>query len=423
MELRAGYKKTEVGFIPEEWEVKSLGEEATFRTGPFGSALHKSDYTSDGVPVINPMHILDGRLVPTSTMSITEKAAQQLGDFRLKANEIIIGRRGDMGRCAVVKEDQSGWLCGTGSMIVRCSRSTDPEFLQRILSSSTVVAAIEETSVGSTMINLNQSTLSGLRLQFPPTPEQRAISAALSDVDALIVSLDRLILKKLDMKQAAMRELLTGKRRLAGFSGEWKVKILGAFGKCIRGVSYKGDADLSPHDTLNTIRLLRSNNVQSSTVVKSNLQFVASVRVSEHQVMRDGDILVCMANGSKELVGKAGKFVANDSYEYTFGAFMGCFRTDTGAANATFIFYLFQTGQYRNYIANLLAGSSINNMKPSDIESMAFKVPSSEEQAAIATILSDMDADITTMEQKLNKTRMMKQGMMQELLTGKIRLA
>jgi type I restriction enzyme S subunit len=117
--MKTGYKQTEVGVIPEDWEVKPLGECASFRTGPFGSALHKSDYTDDGIPIVNPMHIIDGRIEPTRTMTITEQAAKALADFRLKAGEIVIGRRGDMGRCAVVMNEQAGWLCGTGSMIIR----------------------------------------------------------------------------------------------------------------------------------------------------------------------------------------------------------------------------------------------------------------------------------------------------------------
>ncbi len=131
MEVKAGYKQTEVGVIPEEWDTRRLGECAIFRTGPFGSALHKSDYMKDGVPVINPMHIVDGKINPTRSMTITEKAATDLPDFRLKTGDIVIGRRGDMGRCAVIAAQQTGWLCGTGSMIVRCGKSADAHFLQR----------------------------------------------------------------------------------------------------------------------------------------------------------------------------------------------------------------------------------------------------------------------------------------------------
>ena len=108
-EIRTGYKQTEVGLLPVDWEVRKLGELASFRTGPFGSALHKSDYTNDGIPVVNPMHILDGRIVPTTSMTITEEAAKSLDVFRLKPGEIVIGRRGDMGRCAVVSEREIGW--------------------------------------------------------------------------------------------------------------------------------------------------------------------------------------------------------------------------------------------------------------------------------------------------------------------------
>ncbi len=234
-EVRPGYKWTEVGVIPEDWEVKPLGECAKFRTGPFGSALHSSDYTEDGVPVINPMHIINGNIEPTRTMTITEKAAKNLSDFRFKAGEIIIGRRGDMGRCSVIKTYQTGWLCGTGSMIIRCEKSADARFLQRLLSCPRAIAAIEGTSVGTTMINLNQGTLAGLRIQLPLLPEQRAIAKALSDVDALLGALDRLIAKKRDLKQAAMQQLLTGQTRLPGFHGEWQVKAIHEIAQVGRG--------------------------------------------------------------------------------------------------------------------------------------------------------------------------------------------
>lgn len=226
MEVMPGYKQTDLGIIPHDWEVKSLGDCASFRTGPFGSALHKSDYIEDGVPVVNPMHINDGRIEPTRAMSITDGAAKALSDFRLKAGEVVIGRRGDMGRCAVVKPEHEGWLCGTGSMIIR-GRGMDERFLQRVLSSPRAIASIEEASVGSTMVNLNQGTLARLKVQFPPAPEQRAIAGALSDADALLAGLDRLIAKKRDLKQAAMQRLLTGQTRLPGFQGEWAIKSLG----------------------------------------------------------------------------------------------------------------------------------------------------------------------------------------------------
>ena len=261
-QLPEGYKLTGVGLVPEDWEVVRLGEHARFRTGPFGSTLHKSDYTLDGVPVINPMHIVDGQLNPTRTMTITESAANNLSDFRLKAGDIVIGRRGDMGRCAVVQPEHSGWLCGTGSMIVRCDNNTDAGFLQRVLSSPNAIAEIEEASVGTTMVNLNQSTLSELLVQFPPLPEQRSIATALSDMDELLGGLDRLIAKKRDLKQSTMQQLLTGKMRLPGFCEgkgykqteigmipeDWRLTSFDKFGDVIdgdRGMNYPSGKDFN----------------------------------------------------------------------------------------------------------------------------------------------------------------------------------
>ncbi len=110
--LKPGDKQTEVAQIPEDWTVARLGAMASFKTGPFGSALHQSDYVHGGVPVINPMQIIDGRIRATPSMATSEQAARKLSDFRLSAGDVVIGRRGDMGRCALVREYQHGWLCG-----------------------------------------------------------------------------------------------------------------------------------------------------------------------------------------------------------------------------------------------------------------------------------------------------------------------
>ena len=307
-EVPPGYKRTEVGVIPEDWSVIELGELARFTTGPFGTALHKADYINGGIPLINPMHIVDSQLSPDSETSVSEDAARRLSPYRMRASDIVIGRRGDMGRCAVVGEDQVGWLCGTGSLIIRCSDRTNAIFVQRILTTDRVIAAIEDSSVGSTMTNLNQGLLSPLKIQLPSMPERHAIATALSDADALIESLDRLIAKKLAIKQAAMQQLLTGQTRLPGFTGEWETKRLGELATCFRGVSYNPDSDLFGYESAVSIRLLRSDSVQSGALRTNSSYFVSQDRVSEKQILRPGDIVICMANGSRALVGKAARF-------------------------------------------------------------------------------------------------------------------
>ena len=302
------------------------------------------------------------------------------------------------------------------------SARADARYLIQLSNTSWYRNLANSIMVGSTQVHITNTAFKRAVLPVPAITEQRTISTALSDVDALLSKLDALIAKKRDLKQAAMQQLLTGQTRLPGFSGEWEVKRLGDIGDCLRGVTYKGDSDIWPHDTAQTKRLLRSNNVQNAVVVFEDMQFVNSERVSSHQLLRPNDILICMANGSKALVGKAGLFSLRDGYDYTFGAFMGCFRSNNATSNSSFVFYLFQTGRYRDYINNLLAGSSINNLSPGSIESLVFKVPTLAEQTAIATVLSDMDAELSALEARRDKTRSLKQGMMQELLTGRIRL-
>jgi type I restriction enzyme S subunit len=177
-----------------------------------------------------------------------------------------------------------------------------------------------------------------------------------------------------------------------------------------------------PHDTANTIRLLRSNNVQDSFVKTAELKHVNSKRVATHQILTRDDIVICMANGSKALVGKTGRFQVSDGYEYTFGAFMGCFRTIPAKADPGFAFYLLQTDRYQRLIGDLLAGSSINSLKPSSLESLEFLFPERSEQQAIAAVLSDIDAELTYLTHRRDSIQEIKQGMMQQLLTGKIRL-
>jgi type I restriction enzyme S subunit len=284
---------------------------------------------------------------------------------------------------------------------------------------------VEGVQYGTAQKQFNISDAVNFKYPVPTLAEQETIAGALSDADAWIESLEQLIAKKRQIKQGAMQELLTGKTRLPGFSGEWETKSLGDLGRCQRGVCYNPNTDLYPFDTPSSVRLLRSNNVQDAAVVLDDVQFVDSSRVSPDQYLTAGDVLICMANGSRSLVGKAGRFQSEQELEalHTYGAFMGSFRPSTESSDPTFVFYLFQTDAYRRHVMLLLAGSSINNLTPASLESHTVQVPAIKaEQTAIATVLSDMDAEIASLEAKLTKARQIKQGMMQELLTGRIRL-
>ena len=406
MELKAGYKQTEVGVIPKDWELARLGTVANFRTGPFGSALHKSDYVYGGIPVINPMQIIDGKIVNTPRMAISETAAQKLSEFRLFEHDIVIGRRGEMGRCAVVQLNQSGWLCGTGSMIVRPDARLESRFAQRILSSPSVIAAIEATSVGTTMINLNQGTLSNLQIPIPPTyAEQQAIAETLSDADALIDSVEQLLTKKRQIKQGAMQELLTGQRRLPGFSGAWDVRSLGSI------------CDISMGRTPSRLNaafwgagyVWLSISDLKSKVVSTSKEEVTPLAAAAMRSIRKGTLLM--------------------SFKLSIGrlCFAGCDLFTNEAicsfnnprANTDFLYYMLGRTDFSLYGKQAVKGFTLNK---ESLNSVEVPYPSLEEQTAIASILSAMDDEISTLEIRLQKARQLKQGMTQELLAGRIRL-
>lgn len=425
-QIPAGYKQTDVGVIPEDWEVMPMAQmNFDISDGNYSSKYPKSsDFKSMGIPFIRANNIKRMTVIDDDMRFITKSQHAQLKKGHLKKNDVLITTRGEIGQIAFVPDEYVD--ANINAQIVRINTANSgisSQFFGYYLTQDSIQNSFENSQSGSALKQLPVGKLVRLLVVIPSKKEQEKISEALLSIDSLISKLDQLIQKKKSIKQGAMQELLTGKTRLPGFSGEWEEKSLGDFGKCLRGVSYKPEFDLYPHDTDTTFRLLRSNNVQEGRIVFENMQFVSGSRVSQTQFLRSNDILICMANGSRALVGKSALFSKEDSFQYTFGAFMGCFRIDSQLVNKSYLRYLFETEKYRLHIDLLLSGSSINNLRPSDIESFLHEIPTDiKEQKAISNVLFDLDAELDLLEKQKLKYQDLKQGMMQQLLTGKIRL-
>lgn len=160
-----------------------------FITGPFGSSLHKSDYVENGIPLINPMNIVDGEIISIDKMQISNETVERLASFKVIPNDIVIARRGDMGRCAVVHYTQTGWLCGTGSFVLRLSTFLWPEYFAACIRSPYAVTYLSGNSIGNTMLNLNQAILKNLLLPVPPFKEQKRIIDGINNADAYLKQL------------------------------------------------------------------------------------------------------------------------------------------------------------------------------------------------------------------------------------------
>jgi type I restriction enzyme S subunit len=274
------------------------------------------------------------------------------------------------------------------------------------------------------MTTIDQGVLGKCPVLVPPLSEQRAIAAFLSDVDTLLAKLDQLITKKRDLKQAAMQHLLTGQTRLPGFNAtgykqtdvghipvDWDVKRLSEIGESLIGLTYSPDNVKS-----DGLLVLRSSNVQNGKLSFDDNVYV-DAKVPERIIVKKGDILVCVRNGSRDLIGKCAQ-IDDFAKGMTFGAFMAVFRTPL----YPFVFHQFQSDIIKRQIHEHL-GATINQITNKSLNSFQLPLPSEmREQVAIATVLSDMDAELTALEARREKTSVIKQGMMQELLTGRIRL-
>lgn len=206
------------------------------------------------------------------------------------------------------------------------------------------------------------------------------------------------------------------------YPSDWKVAKLGEVANCLRGVGYSADNDLYCSESEHTIRLLRSNNILDGEFLDEDVQYVNRRCASDEQILVKGDIMVCMANGSKLLVGKSCLFRKEFHIPYTFGAFMSCVRIKADAANPLFVSYLLKSEQYWRSIGLALAGSSINNLNKNHILDLSFAFPPLPEQKRIAKALDDVDRLIENLGKRIAKKRLIKKGIAQELLTGKKRL-
>jgi type I restriction enzyme S subunit len=332
---------------------------------------------------------------------------------------VVTGRYGTIGEVFYIESEF--WPLNT-TLFVRDFHGNDPLFVSYLLRT----IDFQTHSGKSGVPGVNRNDLHEVVVALPPTKaEQEAIAEALSNVDALIESLEQLIAKKRQIKQGAMQELLTGKKRLPGFETkpgykqtevgvipeDWSVKRLGKMGEALIGLTYS-PANVQPDGLL----VLRSSNIADGRLSFEDNVFV-KIEVPNKIIVREGDILICVRNGSRDLIGKCAK-IDKRAAGMTFGAFMAVFRTDFH----DFVLQQFQSDVVERQIHAHL-GATINQITNASLNSFRIPLPPTKaEQEAIATILSDMDDEITALEQKLTKARQLKQGMMQELLTGKTRL-
>ena len=205
----------------------------TIRIGPFGSTLHKEDYIAGGIPVINPKHIANQQIAPEGKVTISEEKASELTVYRLKTGDIIMGRRGEMGRSAPITEKENGWLCGTGSLIIRLQEGYIASFYSQIIASHSSVQYLEENCVGSTMKNLNEKIIKSLPVPSYTKEQQEAIVAILNSLlekEQQAQEVAKAILTQIDvMKKAILARAFRGELGTNDPKEEWAGELVKAY--------------------------------------------------------------------------------------------------------------------------------------------------------------------------------------------------
>jgi type I restriction enzyme S subunit len=407
MELTPGYKQTEVGIIPEEWDVKSVHELAQIKTGPFGTLLKAREYSgSDGVPLISVGEIGVGTFKVTEhTPRAPDAVVRRLPQYILRTGDVVFGRKGAVERSALVTETEAGWFLGSDGIAIRPRGGCYPPYLAAQFQGRDVRAWLTQNATGTTMASLNQEILGRVQVRLAPVPEQHAIATALGDVDALLNGLDRLIAKKRDLKQAAMQQLLTGHIRLPGFRGEWEAVEFG-------DIATIRNTKVIPSSTPAGTQCVELESVDQGT--GRLLTTVEATGLSSKYSFRRGDVLF----------GRLRAYLR----KYWLATFDGICSTEIWPlvacderVSSGFLHLIVQTNDFVN-AAGVSYGTHMPRSDWAVLRKLPVWLPLVPEQTAIAGVISDMDDELTALEARRAKTRDLKRAMMQELLTGKTRL-
>ena len=394
MEIRKGYQQTEIGLIPEDWEVKKLGELGVFKKG---KGIKKDQVLGDGIACVRygEIYTHHNNIVRKFNSFISEAIASQ--SQKLRKGDLLFAGSGEtadeIGKCVAFLDDFEAYA--GGDVIILTPYDFDSRYFGYLINFGVVALQKSKMGQGDAIVHIYPKNLAEIYTPLPPLPEQRAIAAALSDVDSLLTALDALITKKRLIKHGAMQELLTGKKRLPGFSGYWEVKKLGDVAEIKTGK--KNNEDKVENGAYPFF--VRSQNIE---------------RINSYSF--DGEAILVPGEGG---IGNIFHYI-NGKFDYHQRVYrISDFLEDTCGK---FIYFTMAQHFNQQAMRNTVKATVDSLRLPTFLEFEFPSPPSLAERTAIAEILTDMDTEIAALEQRREKTRLLKKGMMQELLPGRIRL-
>jgi len=425
MELRPGYKQTEVGVIPEEWEADAIGDAFDISGGLSASRdqlssnghcyLHYGDIHKSTKSFIDVRsEYLDIPKLDVPLSRVPSKSLLADGDVVfVDASE---DDEGTSKHLVVVNPEAIPYISGLHTIVAKSKTSSfDNAYKRYCFQTRDLRRQFYFYAVGTKVSGISKTNIKKVFIPRPPISEQRAIAGVLIDVDALIGALTQLIAKKRDLKQAAMQQLLTGQQRLPGFHGEWEVKRLGDIGSFSKGKGIRKDQVVSEGSPC-----IRYGEIYTHhhDYIRRFHSFISREIAAQSQRLRKGDLLFAGSGETAEEIGKCVAFLG-DEEAYAGGDIVVFSPVDQ---DSMYLGYLMNHASVSCQKGRMGQGDAVVHISARNLAFLDLRLPKLEEQTAIVAILSDMDAEIAALEARLAKTRALKQGMMQELLTGRIRL-
>jgi len=405
-----GYKRTEVGVVPEDWSVVKLGCAMANIIDFRGRTPKKLGMNWGGgdIPALSARNVKMGKIdFREETYYGSEKLYKRwMTNGHADKGDVVVTMEAPLGNVALIPDHQRYILSQRTILLQPDSSSLLSEFLAQLLSSLWFQKVLQDNGTGSTATGIQRRRFERLDIPCPRITEQRAIATALSDADALIESLDRLIAKKRAIKQAAMQQLLTGQTRLPGFTGEWETKRLGEF------VSIRNQKVMPSSVHPDTLCIELEHLGQGDGRLWS--QSTAKYSTASKYQFQAGDVLFGRLRSylRKYWLAKQDGICTTEIWPLS---------VDVDKAVSGFLMGIVQSDRF-NEIASISYGTHMPRADWKVLKNFEVRLPEVEEQIAIATVLSDTDTEIEALERRRDKARQIKQGMMQQLLTGRVRL-
>lgn len=418
MEIPQGYKQTEVGIIPQEWEIENINSCCSIKARIGWQGLTKSEYLDYGNYVlITATDFQNGFINWDTCHYVSEERYLQDPNIQIQPGDVLISKDGTIGKVAFLPSIPMQGTLNSGVFVVRpkVNFNIDRTFLSLIFKSNWFKDFIDQLTAGSTIVHLYQKDFVKFNLVFPKElEEQRRIVAAISEIDKLMAGLGEQIEKKRQIKEGAMQQLLTGKTRLSGFDQTWGKDFLGKNADIYRGGSPRPIENYIT-DSRNGINWVKIGDVSTDAkYIESTHEKIIPEGIRHSREVYAGDFLLSnsMSFGRPYILKIDGcihdGWLVIQNYQDTF--------------DTEFLYYILGSSQITQQYKAMAAGSSVLNLNKDIVQKVIVPIPPIDEQSAIAQILSDMDDEIHQLEAERDKYALIKQGMMQELLTGKTRL-